>query len=380
MKSGQHVLDVLIIASSDPAYDTRSSKFYSALIQAGYSARLIGITNEEISQTHNNEGSTGISRVKINSRGGKKFFFQFYNKLIPFAVKNPARVIIAADLFAIPIAIILKKKFSYLSPYPKILYDSKELYSELPSLKVKRSSYYFWTIVERSSVRYIDHVLTVNESIANLLSQRWHQKITVIMNVPECDPVHELMYKSFNTIYLAFTGGIQRGRGITKLVNLLSYLPLNYHLKLIGDGELNDTVVELATKQNVQNRVHMIGRVKSSEVISELQKAHIGIYLMENTGLCHFLALPNKLFQYICAGLPVVVSDFPEMKRIIDMYNVGITVSPINLEAVANSIRSIIEDERKYNQYRINCIKAIEELNWNVEKQKFIGVINSLLH
>ncbi|MGC8595292.1 MAG: glycosyltransferase [Candidatus Kryptoniota bacterium] len=376
---GRKPVDVLIISSSDPVYDTRSSKFYSALLQAGYSARLVGITDEETNLT-NNWTVRGITRAKITSRSGKKFFFQFYRKIIPLVYHQPARIVIAADLFAIPPAIIAKKKFSNVWPYPKLVYDSKELYSELPSLKMKKTSFYFWTIIEKISSGYIDHLLTVNESIANLLSQRWRKKITVIMNVPDCEIAETHAHKDFDTIYLAFSGGMQRGRGITNLVKLLSYLPTNYHLKLIGDGDLTESIVELSIKQNVADRVHMLGRVKNYEVVSQLRQAHIGIYLMENTGLCHYLALPNKLFQYICAGLPVVASDFPEMKRIIDRYKVGITVSPENLKAVAGSIRSIIEDDKRYDEYRANCIKASEELNWNAEKDKFIEIIDSLLH
>jgi glycosyltransferase involved in cell wall biosynthesis len=379
MSNGKQAYDVLIVSSSDPAYDTRSSKFYSALVQAGYSVKLFGITNERTNLI-NNENDTGITRVKVNNKGGKRFFFEFYRKIIPIASQEPSRIVVAADLFAIPVAVILKKKFSHLSLFPKIIYDSKELYSELPSLKIKKTSYYFWTIVERSSKRYIDQLLTVNDSIAKLLSRQWQQKITVIMNVPECQIAEDLPNKNFDTIYLVFSGGLQRGRGITKLVSLLSYLPTNYHLKLIGDGDLNDKIGELAIKQNVSSRVHMIGMVKNYEVVSQMREGHIGIYLMENTGLCHYLALPNKLFQYICAGLPVVVSNFPEMKRIIEKYRVGITVSPDNLEEVAKSIRSIIEDKKRYDEYRSNCIKAIEELNWNVEKEKFIKVVDSLLH
>ncbi len=373
MPGGPFEFDVLIIVTSDPRYDTRSTKFLTSLTGIGYSAKVIGVCSDgEPTQ------SAEVVRVPLRATTGKRFFAGFYRRVIPEAIKARAKVVIAGDLFSLPPAIINKRRHSSGANRVKLIYDSKELYKELPSLKRKRSSFLFWNLVEKSAIRYVDSVLTVNQSIADILDARWHVPISVVMNVPDRTAV-SVSAKSFDKVVLAFSGGLQPGRGLHNLIKLMALLPEHYELRFVGDGLLRGELSALASSLKLDKRIHFTGRVRNNEVVTELSKAHIGIYLMENAGLCHYLALPNKFFQFISARLPVIVPKFPEMERIVNKYHIGAAVDPSDLHETAAKVLEFSNDRELYGKLRENCEKAAEELNWEVEKEKFLGVVRTLI-
>ncbi len=374
MSSAERDLDVLIVVSSDPRYDSRSSKYLNCLLDEGFKVKVVGISSDGTS-----DGGNSMIRVPIKERAGKKFFLEFYRRIIPEVRRVKAEIVIAGDLFSLLPSILNKRKYSSQGLKPKLVYDSKELYKELPSLKSKRSSFMFWTFVEKASIKYVDHVLTVNKSIADILAAKWVLPTTVVMNVPDVTQSPASGTKSLDTVTLVFSGGMQGGRGLHNLVKLLTFLPEKYKLKFVGDGALRPELERLAASLNLSNRIHFIGRVKNSEVIEELSRGTLGIYLMENSGLCHYLALPNKLFQYISAGLPVIVPQFPEMERIVREFGIGAAIDPTNLEAAALCVIELTSNQQEFSRLVNNCGKAARILNWQVEKEKFLKVIRNLV-
>lgn len=373
MPGGNFELDVLLIVSSDPRYDTRSTKFLKALTEAGYRARVVGVCSDGApgdDDTH--------TRVPVKARTGKSFFLQFYERVVPHALRTSAKLVIAGDLFSLPPAILNKQRHKRKPKPVRLIYDSKELYSDLPSLKRKRSSFLFWDLVEKSSIRYVDHALTVNTSIADILASKWDLPFTVVMNVPERSPSPPVGLSS-DDVTLVFSGGLQPGRGLPNLVRLLTLLPQKYRLKIVGDGPLRAELSGLASSLKVDRRISFTGRVRNDKVVEELSGAHLGIYLMENAGLCHYLALPNKFFQFISARLPVIVPKFPEMEAIVRRYEIGEAVDTADISAAAEAVTRITADKELYSRLRSNCEKAARELNWEVEKEKFLEAVRRLI-
>ncbi len=369
------MLDVLIVVSSDPKYDSRSSKYLSSLLESGFKVKVVGISSDGTTDRNDN-----LVRLPISHLSGKKFFLEFYKHTIREVRKLPAKIVIAGDLFSLPPAIINKRRYSGQNVHAKLIYDSKELYEELPSLKLKRTSFLFWNFVEKTSIRYVDQVLTVNNSIANILETKWRLPTAVVMNVPDVmQPPPAIDNRSLEKITLAFSGGLQGGRGLHNLIKLLTKLPKNYELKFIGDGGLRSELEKFAAPLNLSHRVHFAGRVRNTQVIDELSKATLGVYLMENSGLCHYLALPNKLFQFISARLPVIVPTFPEMENIVTRFGIGAAIDVSDINAVALKVIELTSNRENYLRLVENCDKAAGVLNWKVEKEKFLEVIKSLI-
>lgn len=369
------MLHVLIVVSSDPQYDSRSTKYLNSLLEAGFKAKVVGISNDGTS-----EKSDTMVRIPLDANRGKKFFLQFYRRVIPEVRNSPAKFIIAGDLFSLPPAIINKRKYSQRENPVKLIYDSKELYEELPSLKVKRSSFIFWNLVEKNSIRFVDGIITVNKSIADILETKWHMHPAVIMNVPETiNSTNEAAAKSFDKIFLTFSGGLQPGRGLHSLIKLLSALPEKYELRFVGDGDLRNELEHQAAALNLSKRTHFVGKVKNTEILRELSESHIGMCLIENAGQSYHLSLPNKFFQYITAGLPVIASDFPEMAAIVNKFQIGAAIDPVDLTNAAKKVLELTADKKVYLKLAANCREAAKVLNWQVEKEKFLSFIKSLM-
>lgn len=100
--------------------------------------------------------------------------------------------------------------------------------------------------------------------------------------------------------------------------------------------------------------------------------AHVGISLEENIGMSYFYSLPNKIFDYIHAGIPVLASDFPEIKNIVEGYQIGITTTGSDPKLLAEIINFMLHDEKLRKKWKKNIEKAISELNWEKEKLKLI--------
>jgi glycosyltransferase involved in cell wall biosynthesis len=103
-------------------------------------------------------------------------------------------------------------------------------------------------------------------------------------------------------------------------------------------------------------------------------QAELGMSLEENLGLNYYYALPNKLFDYIQAGVPVVVSDFPEMAKVVRDYNIGMAVNDRNPENFAAILNEMLTNEELRSTWKHNLVNASNELCWEREKDVLIDI------
>ena len=125
-------------------------------------------------------------------------------------------------------------------------------------------------------------------------------------------------------------------------------------------------------------RIKFIKAVLPYEVVNVCKLADAGIAPIKNMCKSYYLSLPNKIFEYIQAGMPVLASDFPEMKRIIDEYNIGLTFDVEDTTNISKLINALFDNNKIYNIFCDNSKKAAESLNWNVEQSKLIDLYQQL--
>ena len=148
---------------------------------------------------------------------------------------------------------------------------------------------------------------------------------------------------------------------------------------VLGDGRARSALEALASELGLSKRVHFPGYVPLEELLSYTASADIGLSLIQNTSPSYYYALPNKILEYVMAGLPVVASDFPEMRRIVQEYEVGEVVSdPSSSQEVAAAIVKILQDPERYQQMRSNTRRAAEILNWENEQRKLFSLYDEL--
>jgi glycosyltransferase involved in cell wall biosynthesis len=235
--------------------------------------------------------------------------------------------------------------------------------------------------MERALIKRVDATITVNESIAEIIVRQYGvSKPTVLMNCPlywevkRTNLLRETCEVPEKKRILLYQGGLQPGRGISRLIDVIQTIP-ECVLILMGGGPLKE---ELAAKiETLRGMVYLLDAVPVDRLLLYTASADVGLCMIENYGLSYYLSLPNKLFEYIMAGVPVVSSDFPEMRRIVSEYRIGETADPTDPSDIAGKIRKLLEP--KYHlQTADNCLLASKKLNWECESAKLVDLMDSL--
>ena len=139
-----------------------------------------------------------------------------------------------------------------------------------------------------------------------------------------------------------------------------------------------DKKIELVKSLKLESRIKFINAVLPDEVVSFCKLANTGIAPIKNICKSYYLSLPNKIFEYIQAGIPVMSSDFPEMKRLIDEYNIGDTFDVEDELNIAKVINALYYDRELYKIYCRNSKYAAKQLNWDAEQLKLIDCYEQL--
>ncbi|MGB1294508.1 MAG: glycosyltransferase, partial [Flavobacteriales bacterium] len=199
--------------------------------------------------------------------------------------------------------------------------------------------------------------------------------LEVVRNIPmrNEDSIENIQKNSHIT--LLYQGAVNLGRGIETMVESMLYLPSQFKLWIVGSGDLSENISNLITENNVQDRVKMFGRLEPEELKKLTPQAHLGLSLEENLGLNYYYALPNKLFDYLHAQIPMVVSPFPEMSAIVEGNNIGYIRQSNTSEGLALEIKEIFSNETVYQEKVKACESAKEKLTWENEFESYFMLI-----
>jgi glycosyltransferase involved in cell wall biosynthesis len=240
-------------------------------------------------------------------------------------------------------------------------------------------------MTERRHLPRCNAGLTVNESIARLLRARYPGKeVAVLHNFPAWAPpsrtnkLRTLLRIPETEIILLSQGGLQAGRGSGVLVDALKDLE-NHCLVFLGSGAMREEILRHASERGVMNRVHIVDDVRSDELGSYTASADLGLCVIENHGESYYLSLPNKLFEYIAAGLPVVASAFPEISAVVSAEQIGLTIDPGDPTAIAGAIRRLAPTGELYGSCAERCLAARKRYHWSVEEDRLVSLVGGVL-
>jgi glycosyltransferase involved in cell wall biosynthesis len=172
-------------------------------------------------------------------------------------------------------------------------------------------------------------------------------------------------------------GAVAAGRGCETLLRALALLPDAHLLFLGAAGPYAERLHAAARARGVAARTHLLAPVPPEALLSHTSQADVGVSLLEDSCENHRLALPNKLFEYVAAGLPVVVSDLPEAARLVRERQIGWCADAGDPESVAAALRAALarqDDEGLAERLR----QAAAELSWTHEKQRLLTLYEEL--
>jgi glycosyltransferase involved in cell wall biosynthesis len=254
------------------------------------------------------------------------------------------------------------------------VYDSHELHAGSGKGKSKRMI----RLIEGIYLPKASAVITVTESIAQTMAKRYNiSKPIVVSNFPkysEYRPSRKLRDKlgvSDDVPIVLYLGAMIKGRGVEPLISAAKYLP-EAKVVFLGHGPLKSEIKRMAAEKGVTN-VEVLDAVRSDEVVEWASSATIGISSIQKKNLSYYYSLPNKVGEYIMAGIPIAVSDFPEMGRISLGEEIGTTFNPDDPKDIARAIKDILAPTI-YARMRSNVMKVRQKHSWENEEKKLLAI------
>jgi glycosyltransferase involved in cell wall biosynthesis len=366
----------LHIYPSPYKFETRINKEVNSIIDMDLADEIIivGTWGYGLEEFEQQSDKIKIRRIKTVFDSYKKNFIVkilctlLFNIQVFFEFKNhKLSHLNCHSLWVLPLSVFLKKITS-----AKLIYDAHELETERVGLRGLKQKMAKW--LERSLIKYVDITIVVGDLIAEWYKKEYNlEKVYVIRNVPSSTTVEteksNLLRQKFNIpssdlIYI-YQGVINKGRGVDIMIDTFSKVPKNNHLIVMGFGALENKIIKAAEKYE---NIHFMPAVKPEEIPLFTSGADIGLIIAENLGLSYYYGLPNKLFEYLYCGLPVVTSNFPEMGKIVNDYQCGWTIEPKmeNLEALINEMSSQSIEGKKSKLKQL-----YQDINWEKEAQNF---------
>ena len=243
-----------------------------------------------------------------------------------------------------------------------VVYDSHELWADRSGRPEPR----WWLLLcEALFVRWAHCVVVASPGYADVLARRYRvARPAVVLNVPDAAPHAAPASEPAVAVYV---GGLQRNRGLEEAIAALPEAG-EVRLRLIGSGrpEYVAELRALARSTGVEDRLEVLPPVAPADVVATVEGAAFGLALFRPTCLSHRLVAPNKLFEYLVAGLPVLASDLPVMASYL-RDGAGIAVAPDDLRAVAAALRALAEPERN-RAARAAAVAAARGLTWERER------------
>jgi glycosyltransferase involved in cell wall biosynthesis len=255
----------------------------------------------------------------------------------------------------------------------KLVYDSHEYFTEAEGLTGRGFQKAVWLFIERRIFPKLKYVYTVNESIASIYRRLYHVKVDVLRNIPVLNPLKEIKSRrelglpENKKIILLQGAFIDPDRGGVELVEAMEHTT-GMLLLIIGDGRDIPTLKKIVHDKKLDDKVWIMKRKPFEELRQYTSNADLGVSLDKPLHLNYTLSLPNKLFDYIHAGVPVLVSDLPELRRIVETYKVGKILTEVRPDAIAKAFNEIFASG-DYLQCKENCLHARTELNWQKESE-----------
>ena len=369
---------IVLAVTNDLATDQRVDRSCISLVEAGYDVVLVGRKLPESPKLDPRPYT--MQRMRLVFRRSALFYAEYNFRLFVKLLFVRADAFFANDtdtLLACRMAAAVRRK--------KLFFDAHELFPEVPELVDKPRVRAVWRHIEEKCLPYVDAAFTVCQSVADEYYARYGVTMTVVRNLAMRFSDNQKIDKETSTTpTLLYQGAVNVGRGVREAIDAMQYLP-KCRLVVAGDGDLLPELREYASHLEWADRVCFLGRVRPEELHTITGKASLGLCLLEDLGLNYRYALPNRVGDFAQAGVPLLATDFPEIRRIFDSYGIGTLTEACPkvkngkmyekyVIELADTIRKTLDfwNDMPAQERAQRFKRAGEELCWEKEKSIFV--------
>lgn len=359
---------VVLSVTNDLYTDPRVDKVCNFLKRNGFDVTLVGRRYSDSATLAPRAYKT--HRLRLLFRKGAFFYAEYNIRLFFYLLFHHFDLFVANDLDTLlPNFLISKLKRK------RLVYDSHEYFCGELSIADRPFVKRVWKSIERFCFPKLKDVITVSQSIVDQYEQEYGIRPHLVRNIPPkaTPPVTEtrvsLQLPEDKTIIILQGNGINEGRGGEELVEAMPFVDEKAVFLIVGSGTVIPQLKERVKDLQLEHRVRFVSRVTPEMLYNYTYLSDIGIALDRDLSMNLRFSLPNKLFEYIKAGTPVVVSNLIERARIVGQYRVGLIVEDFQAENIAEKINKLLNDKQLYDEMKANCKLAAEDLCWENEEK-----------
>ena len=382
---------VALIVLNNFKNDSRVLKEAISLKDNNYEVSVVALHEEGCSEYEIIDGIT-VTRLKLYTRSWSKNtliqLFKYFEFLIRASLLvKKINIIHCNDLKALPVGFLSK---SFFNSRIKIVYDAHEYESEINGYSnfEKKTSYY----LEKLLIKSADVVFTVSSSIASEYERIYKiDKPLLIFNAPGFKEIKnenssKNIFRSKFSIHenqkiFIYQGGLSNGRGVETILVAFDHLNNEYNkcnepvpvIVFMGYGTLESLIKKYTIRCG---NIFFHAAVEIHEVLDHTKHADYGLLFIQNTCLSYYYCMPNKIFEYLMAEIPVIVSNLHDVKEFVHKKNVGEVAESNDVYGLLNAIKKILNKDA--SQFRENILSVKKEYNWESQEKKMIEAYHNL--
>ncbi len=364
--------------------DVRAQRNVEALSQAGFMISLVDFDRNHSGRVEKPLKGVSIIHLNISNWSGPSSFklgilFKYLDMIVQGTrqlLKIPADIYHAGDLRALPatyLAARLRRK--------PLIFETYEVPLVQPYLMKHRIGYGIAVRFLKAMIRRCDAVIATSPFHVTETQRRYGgPPAALVRNLPEYQPpvtsdrLRRFLNLGPQTRIALYQGGFQNNRALDKLIGAARFLAPGNIIVLMGRGPIQTQLEKQIMEEGVNDRVKIVPAVPYEDLLEWTASADIGLTLFDpGWSVSIQFCLPNKLFEYMMAGLPVLTSPLEAIVDIIQRYEVGRVVATLEPEAIGKAINDFLADPQSLAQMRAHALQASErELNWEIESQHLI--------